>query len=442
MSATTRPEPTTDPDSRTPPQRSPTDAEATEEQDLAIGTGTDLSPESASTATDTRTTMDVPDRVPAATLHPPELTVRDTVATRLTGDLPVPVTLTAPRNFHTSEPEHTVPVDPLPRLTRIPRIDPAALPSAFSRVRFEGNPDRDNCLVYALGAWLHTLTTPTNSAPEHLAAFLKTPATLSASSIRNAILTAIQEPGAIQLHSYDTWQNRRREVEQGEQAIWTWWTTTAPRCPDCGHGPRTHHADTDCPRNPDTESWGYGPVNHSPRPAFDYAQTTPNPLDAAYLDTPDDPTRTPTDVVDHLPRLGGNGVTIHMVSATDYPGSPTTSATLTGWDAYSGTHHVYVNQEAGPTMQVRDTITTVAQARSLPLTTTPTREQYPGRMAEADAAASMVLHLLNTPPADGFDPARILGAWFPLSPNRLLTRLDRVTTLANSMRRILQIPLS
>lgn len=381
--------------------------------------------------------------VAAAQLHAPGLSARDTVTTRLSGGLPEPVFMTVPSDFHARQPEHTVPINPLPRLSRIPRIDPTGLPPAFRRVRFTSTENRENTLIYALGAWLNALTTPTETAPAHLWAFLKTPAVLESNSLRNAILTAIQEPGAIHTRSYDDWQAHRREVKQGEQAIWSWWTTTAPRCPDCGHGPRDHeNGDTDCNRIPDNESWGYGPVAHAPRPRFDYAQTVCNPLDKASTNPASNTARSPADVVENLPHLSAENTTLEFVTTEHYPGPPTSAATLSGWNAYSGNHHVYINTDAGPTMRVRDTVTTIAQAAFLPPTTTPTREEFPARFADADAAATMVLHLLNTPPTSGFDATHILNAWHPITPSRLVSRLERVTSLANAIRSKLQIPLA
>lgn len=443
MSATSTLDTTTDSTTRDVPEDTQNESSETtaERQAPSIGTGTDLSHESSS-FTD-RTPTGAPESVAPAQPHTPGLSARDTVATRLSGSLPEPVFMTVPSDFHARQPEHTVPVDPLPRLSRIPRIDPAGLPPAFSRVRFKPTENRETTLIYALGAWLNALTTPTETAASHLDAFLKTPAVLESESLRNAILTAIQEPGAIHIQSYDDWQAHRREVQQGEQAIWTWWTITAPRCPDCGHGPRDHvYGDTDCERTPDDKSWGYGPVAHSPRPRFDYAQTDRNPIDKAYNQPKADTPRSPADVAANLPHLSAENTTVEFVTTDKYPGAPTTAATLSGWTPYTGNHHVYINTDAGPTMRVRDAITTIAQAALLPPTTTPTRDEYPARFADADAAATMVLHLLNTPPASGFDPAHILNAWQPLTPNRLLSRLERITTLANAMRSKLQIPLA
>lgn len=437
MSATTASEP----ESETPENTSPEPgADSATSEGSSIGTGT--SPRTESTERSARTTVAQPDSVPPSDPVTIGLTADDTVASRFHGDLPSPVTLSVPDDFSASQPAHSVPINPLPRLSRIPRIDPAGLPPAFDRVRFDTATDRDTSLTYALGSWLNALTTLTDDADKHLAAFLNTPAALTASSTRNAILTAIQEPGALATNTYDAWQANRREVQQGEQALWTWWTSTAPRCPDCGQGPKAHRFnETDCRNNPDDESWGYGPVDHSAMPTFDIAQTAQNPLDKAYRQSDSLTFHAPADVVDRLPALGTDTVELTFNATEDYPGPPTTAAYLKGWNAFTGKNVVHVNADAGPTMRVRDTVQAIAQAEFIPPTTTTTREAYPGRFADADAATAMILHLLNTTPGQNVDTREILGAWHPLSPTRLLSRLERITSLANAIRRKLGIRL-
>ena len=246
-------------------------------------------------------------------------------------------------------------------------------------------------------------------------------------SYRNTLLIARQCPEATKVAGYRTWQEEfKRQVQDGEQAIWIWAPIIAKQCPGCGNSP-DYHANTDCAYDETPpEEWSEGPVAFKPVLVFDISQTEGEPL-------PELDTDACGDARELFPAVFGAaetlGVQAKIIDADEW-----------AHGAANGICHTRGPDTTRPIaeIQVKDRENTAAVTAVLiheyahallhsGVTDKPEREK---REVEAEAVAYVVGRYYGL---DMSGSALYLAAWQCDEPDTILERLDRISKTASDI---------